>query len=319
MANFFNSLLLYFIRVLHDETGALITKTYTFSAGATILASEHNTNFDTLYNWANGNVDNANIKASAGISLSKLSLGDDATFTGDFNFTNAATTDDIVTVTGSSLTTGSALKIYSNSNSTSTRSLVNITNDHADADDTVGLLIQQDGADYAIDCGATGKIRGEGTDIGWAGKTVQIVNTQTGAVATGTTAIPKDDSIPQKTEGDEYMTLAITPKSATNKLKIDVVVVGSVNGNAKPHGVALFQDDTAGALAGVQGRGSYNAEDSAVTSFTHYMTAGTTSETTFKVRAGGDGTAFTFNGYSGGTRLFGGVAASSITITEIQA
>jgi hypothetical protein len=155
---------------------ALITKTYTFSAGATILASEHNTNLNTLYNWANGNVDNANIKASAGISLSKLSLGDDVTFTGDFNFTNAATADDIVTVTGSSLTTGSALKVYSNSSSTSARNLVEIINDHADADDTVGLLIQQDGADYAIDCGATGKIRGDLTDSTFPATQVAIFN-----------------------------------------------------------------------------------------------------------------------------------------------
>jgi hypothetical protein len=124
---------------------ATITKSYTFSAGATILASEHNTNLDTLYNWANGNVDNANIKAGAGISLSKLSLGDDVTFTGDFNFTNASTTDDIVTVTGSSLTTGSALKVYSNSSSTSTRNLVEIINDHSDADAATCLQIQQDG------------------------------------------------------------------------------------------------------------------------------------------------------------------------------
>jgi hypothetical protein len=65
---------------------ATITKSYTFSAGATILASEHNTNFDTLFNWANGNVDNANIKAGAGISLSKLALGDNATFSGDLTF-----------------------------------------------------------------------------------------------------------------------------------------------------------------------------------------------------------------------------------------
>ena len=53
--------------------------------------------------------------------------------------------------------------------------------------------------------------------------TVQVVNTQTGAVDTGTTAMPCDDTIPQNTEGDEFMTLAITPTSATNKLKIDVV------------------------------------------------------------------------------------------------
>lgn len=51
---------------------ALVTKTYTFTAGTTIVASEHNTNFDTLYNLVNGNIDNANIKASAGIVDSKL-------------------------------------------------------------------------------------------------------------------------------------------------------------------------------------------------------------------------------------------------------
>jgi hypothetical protein len=77
---------------------ALITKSYTFSAGATILASEHNQNFDVLYNWANGNVDNANIKASAGISLSKLALGDNATFTGELTFAN--TVNFTSTVTG---------------------------------------------------------------------------------------------------------------------------------------------------------------------------------------------------------------------------
>jgi hypothetical protein len=295
---------------------ALITKQYTFSAGATVLASEHNTNFDTLYNWANGNVDNANIKASAGISLSKLSLGDDATFTGDFNFTNASTTDDIVTVTGSSLTTGSALKVYSNSSSTSTRNLVEIINDHASADDTVGLLIQQDGDDYAIDCGATVKIRGDITNATFpAVSAFQVVNTQTGAVATGTTVIPDDDTIPQITEGDEYMTLAITPKSATNKLKIEVVVFGDCSTNNSQQVAALFQDTTANALAVGSMAGVNNVINPIV--FTHYMDAGTTSATTFKVRAGGAAGTFTFNGKNE-ARKYGGVIASSITITEVK-
>ena len=52
--------------------------------------------------------------------------------------------------------------------------------------------------------------------------------------------------------------------------------------------------------------------------FTHYMTAGTTSATTFKVRAGADGAGTTTtNGGAGMGRFFGGVMASSITITEI--
>ena len=51
---------------------ALISKTYTFTVGATIIASEHNSNFDTIYNDYNGNIINSNISGSAAISDSKL-------------------------------------------------------------------------------------------------------------------------------------------------------------------------------------------------------------------------------------------------------
>lgn len=51
-----------------------VSKTYTFAAGATIIASEHNTNFDTLYNEFNGNIENANIKSGAAIAAAKLNL-----------------------------------------------------------------------------------------------------------------------------------------------------------------------------------------------------------------------------------------------------
>ena len=50
----------------------LVSKTYTFSVGAKIFASEHNQNLDTLYSDYNGNIANANIKAAAGIVDSKL-------------------------------------------------------------------------------------------------------------------------------------------------------------------------------------------------------------------------------------------------------
>lgn len=49
-----------------------ITKNYTFTDGATIQASEHNANFDTIYNDYNGNITNANIASNAGIADSKL-------------------------------------------------------------------------------------------------------------------------------------------------------------------------------------------------------------------------------------------------------
>lgn len=152
---------------------------------------------------------------------------------------------------------------------------------------------------------------------GGGGAVVQVVNTQTGAAATGTTVMPIDDSIPQNTEGDEYMSLAITPTDSANKLKIEIVAMlssGVTNGWMVG---ALFQDSVAGALAASTVWLPSTASVGVRISFTHYMTAGTTSATTFKFRAGAGGAGTTtFNG-NGGARLLGGVMASSITITEI--
>lgn len=53
---------------------SLITIPFTFSAGAVIVASQHNSNFSTIYADYNGNIDNNNISALAAIVYSKLSL-----------------------------------------------------------------------------------------------------------------------------------------------------------------------------------------------------------------------------------------------------
>lgn len=147
-----------------------------------------------------------------------------------------------------------------------------------------------------------------------------MVSTTSSAVATGSTTIPLDDTIPQITEGDEYMTLAITPKSTTNILVIEVLAFITI-GTADRFGIgALFQDATANALAAGIG---YNAAASATPSFMlpirHTMAAGTTSATTFRFRAGPNAAAtLSFNGRSG-TRSFGAITKSSIVITEYKA
>ena len=143
-------------------------------------------------------------------------------------------------------------------------------------------------------------------------KVVQVVNTSTGAVATGTTAFPVDDTIPQNTEGNEFMTLAITPSDAASTLRIDIVIHITSDNDAQMR-AALFQDSTANALAVA----TINTDISHANNikFTHYMTAGTTSSTTFKVRGGSGSGTITLNGVSGG-RLYGGVLLSNITITE---
>lgn len=50
-----------------------ITKTYTFVDNTTIEPTQVNTNFDTLYTEFNGNIENANIDASAAIAATKIS------------------------------------------------------------------------------------------------------------------------------------------------------------------------------------------------------------------------------------------------------
>lgn len=148
-------------------------------------------------------------------------------------------------------------------------------------------------------------------------KVVQVVSTQDGALATGTTIMPSDDSIPQNTEGDEYMTLAVTPTSATNILEIATTVNLSA-GAGGVIGVALFQDTTAGAIAVAQTH-QVNANNPRIVTFTHSMPAGTTSSTTFKIRIGSQNAGTTtFNGNTG-ARTFGGVLASSIRIKEYAA
>lgn len=177
------------------------------------------------------------------------------------------------------------------------------------------LALTQD-TDLTFSDNTTGDV--SATKHGFAPKgaksVMQRVNTQTGTVSTTTTILPSDNTVPQNTEGAEFMSLAITPTNAANVLKIEVIVHGSPS-VGQDVTAALFQDSTANALAAMAVFQGTNT-GMVVIPLTYTMVAGTTSSTTFKVRAGmgGAGT-FTFNGQAGAGK-FGGVLVSSITITE---
>jgi hypothetical protein len=160
--------------------------------------------------------------------------------------------------------------------------------------------------------------RGDATwaiPAGGSGALVQAVQTQTGSVATGTTTIPLDDTIPQNTEGTEFLTLAITPTSATNILEIEAAMFATTL-NAMWIIVALFQDSTANALA-VSTLYMQTATAGGTVPLSYRMVAGTTSSTTFKIRIGTQGAStVTLNGQSS-ARLFGGVAISILKIKEV--
>lgn len=143
----------------------------------------------------------------------------------------------------------------------------------------------------------------------------QIVRSTYTSTASGSTVIPMDNTIPQNTEGDQFMTATITPVSATSTLRIDVLFNGSNSfAGTQSWTLALFQDSTANALAAnyVTSPGQYFG---AQVPLTYFMTSGTTSATTFKVRAGTQSSgSVQMNTASGG--LYGGTWTSFISITE---
>lgn len=149
------------------------------------------------------------------------------------------------------------------------------------------------------------------------GKVLQQIVTASASVASTTTTIPLDDTIPQNTEGGEFLTATITPASASNYILIQVTAVFTHTAGGHVIG-ALFQDTTANALAA---SANYQATNNFyVYTMTFRATAGTTSATTFKFRAGcNNAGTLRMNGDSSGNRIFGGVSASSITVSEIAA
>jgi hypothetical protein len=109
-----------------------------------------------------------------------------------------------------------------------------------------------------------------------AGKVLQHVHASVSSVLTGTTVMNADDTIPQNTEGNEVITLAITPTSATSRLLITANIFHSAEISAYNMITALFQDTTADALAAVMDDVRVSTAP-LVTPLIYEMAAGTTS------------------------------------------
>lgn len=142
----------------------------------------------------------------------------------------------------------------------------------------------------------------------------QIHFVKNASYLTGTTLFPLDNTIPQNTEGDQYMStdfIALSDKSIL-EIDVDISLSSSALGTLS---MGLFQDSILNALRAKPV--GYIASTSATIngSMKHLMKSTTTSSTAFKVRAGANtgGTTY-FNGNGAG--LFNGTCFSSITIKE---
>ena len=181
------------------------------------------------------------------------------------------------------------------------------------ADTTSGFLKQRNAANNAWIIKDT--LASADSDYG---KVLQVVSSKVSAVATGTGTIPYDDTKPQITEGDEYITRTITPERSDSILIISFNGAFANSGSSLVQNTSLFVGTTSDALVSNSSSQSIGNRPTAI-NIDYTQVSGTTSQLTFRVRSGASSSATTtFNGTSGDRKLGGSVAAS-IIITEVIA
>lgn len=142
----------------------------------------------------------------------------------------------------------------------------------------------------------------------------QVVFYETGAFASGSTAIPLDDTIPQQsTDGTQFMSQVFTPTAADSIIEVEVLAHLDNQLGAYSMIGALFKDATEDAIA--VGRTTNYFTCGCQLLLKYREVAGSTSARTYKFKAGAQITiVVTFNGYT--SRLLGGEMNSYIKITE---
>lgn len=168
---------------------------------------------------------------------------------------------------------------------------------------TTGNLLTSNGTTWTSAAAPTGKL-------------VQQVYAEYSAFASGSTVIPLDDTIPQNTEGTEFMSVSITPTSTSNYLLIQVNSQLSISDGTYVMIGALFRDSVASALAANY---QYIAalDGAAPLTISHRLLAPSTSAITFKFRAGPSNAAATIRQNGNTARLLGAIPKSTIVVTEI--
>lgn len=130
-----------------------------------------------------------------------------------------------------------------------------------------------------------------------------------------TAVIPLDDTIPQISEGTEIVTASITPKKTTSRIRVRFDAFGA--GNAQNIIAALFQDAIANALRAVAITAAGTSSPQVISLVFEHSPA-TTSSVTYRIRVGSASGTVRLNGGSL-ARFFGGVAAATLVLEEIQA
>jgi hypothetical protein len=159
---------------------------------------------------------------------------------------------------------------------------------------------------------------GFGPGVALPGQTIGLARKETGALVSGSTSIPFDDSIPQNTEGVLVLTATYSRRLAAGLLEITAVIQSAESGNTSDQmAAALFQDSISNALK-ASALPIPATNNSSAYPLSHVMVCGATGNTDIKLRAGlNTASQIDFNGV-GSARKYGGVLDTSITIREYQ-
>jgi len=151
-------------------------------------------------------------------------------------------------------------------------------------------------------------------------RVLQVVHVQEGDYDSTLAYFPAHSTTPTTSHGKEFMSLAITPKSATSDLYIEVVTQAACSVASQQLSQGLYVDAVTNAIAA----GMVGMSNAATNGWTygtgvikHKVASGSTTLRTYKVRGGSAPSGkFEFNGAS--LAYWGSLSASTITITEIE-
>ena len=151
-------------------------------------------------------------------------------------------------------------------------------------------------------------------------KLLQVARATTASVITCGTAIPWDDTIPQSSEGNEVLTIAITPISATSIIYLKFDASGSANGAVTNSAtIAFFKDSDTNAIYATQvpfwNANGYGAKFNG----SYSELSSSTTLRTYKVRIGiNNANSIFINGNASGGRQYGGVSIAQLEAWEVE-
>jgi hypothetical protein len=148
------------------------------------------------------------------------------------------------------------------------------------------------------------------------GHLVQTVVSYYNSYTNGSTTKAYNDTLPTSSDGTEIVTVSITPKSASNVLRVSAQVIGAL-GAASGMTVWVLRDSVANALGAAYvtpPSGDYGI----VVPLTIDEVASNIVATTFKLRVGSTSGTWYINGTSAGRR-HGGAMKTFIRVDEVSA